>query len=809
MALSIAGFTIFLLVNKDFIKNKTIQALNEQLQAEVKINGNIDVTFFSSFPKLNVSFDQVVIKDKLREGKNLAELGNVSVSLNPWRIFKKDYTIEGLILSDGYVYLFTDKAGDSNFLILKESDEQSSESNLIQLKQINLNNIELTYQNKSNGTFINIFTKSSSMAGLFYEEDFDINLKTEIASKDLIINETNYLPNLNIQGKLKLSYTGKDGCFVFTDNEISVEGNAFTINGQICTSNKTIDLKAQAEGSNLQNALGLLPKSWLQLDNIKGDGAYFISTWVQGSFDQPQIDLSFEIQNGNLDLLEHDIHLHNLQVKGAYSNRTQTGGSLQLNNFSFQSDESQFKGSLQIPNLNKIVLDAALSGHLDKDLLAAYLPKAYELTAGSIDFDQVNMQIIQQDSTWKLKKIEGAIDLVDLKGQIVSLNLPFILSGNLNGKENYLSAQNFIANIGENHLNFNGELRNLIEIALNSNPEVPIELGLDGILRSNYFNLNDFIKDNETNNSVESKPIGLPPIKGNLSIFINQFEYQKLTVKNLQIQAQANQTSYNFVIDNAEALGGKFQGNLQTAVTGNDFEVNLQCNIQQVDMQKLFIAFNNFDQDGLTSENIKGQLNAQLMMSATWRNFSEFDSKSFLMQSHLELKDGELINFAPLLSLSGKLEVEQLQKLYFTDLSCDVSIKNEVINIPMTEIQSNLLSLQAGGQHYFDGRIDYKLVLNLKNLLAAKFKKNKTTEEDYVNDAKGGINIYISMTGTSDNPIISYDKKSVKEKIKTDFKEEKMEFKNLFKKEELSEFEKNEVKFEELKEEDKYLEWEE
>ena len=99
--------------------------------------------------------------------------------------------------------------------------------------------------------------------------------------------------------------------------------------------------------------------------------------------------------------------------------------------------------------------------------------------------------------------------------------------------------------------------------------------------------------------------------------------------------------------------------------------------------------------------------------------------------------------------------------------------------------------------------------LNLKNILAAKFKAKQTISPDYVNEVEGGINLYISMTGTVDNPIISYDKTSVKEKIKEDFKDEKNEFKNLFKKEEKSEFENQEREFETVKEEDKFLDWEE
>ena len=48
-------------------------------------------------------------------------------------------------------------------------------------------------------------------------------------------------------------------------------------------------------------------------------------------------------------------------------------------------------------------------------------------------------------------------------------------------------------------------------------------------------------------------------------------------------------------------------------------------------------------------------------------------------------------------------------------------------------------------------------------------------------DQKGGLNLYLTMKGTVDEPIIKYDKLSVKEKIKEDLKEEKKELKEILK----------------------------
>ena len=348
----------------------------------------------------------------------------------------------------------------------------------------------------------------------------------------------------------------------------------------------------------------------------------------------------------------------------------------------------------------------------------------------------------------------------------------------------------------------------MLGLILNKNNPEAFDLGINGKISTTYFNLNDFIpKENSSFSSSNNAP-SLPPINGSLSIDIQKFIYQKLEMSNVKIKAYAENTRYKFDVEQAQTLGGSVQGFLITEIKETDFEVNLNCIVNKINIQKMFEAFDNFGQESMGSQNVKGTLQSELRMSATWKNFTEFDSKSFLMQSHIELLNGELINFSPLLSLAGKLEIKQLEHLYFTDLNTTISIENEVIHMPMTEIQSNLLSLKVGGTHTFNNDLNYILVLNLKNLLAAKFKKKKTTEDDYVNDVQGGINLYIKMTGTVDNPIISFDKSSVKDKIKNDFKEEKQEFKNLFKKEEKSEFEKNELKFEELKIEDKFLEWE-
>ena len=804
------GFGLFLFLNKDFIKNQTISALNSQLDALVAVNGDIDLIFFSTFPEIYLSFDNVIIEDKLRMNDTLASIGNLSLTLNPLSILKKNYTIEGIIARDGFLHLYIDEKGLTNYNILKASEQENKSSNILKLKKIYLSNINIDYLDKSENTLVQVFSKSTTIAGSFYDEDFDLIIDMKLLSKKIRIDQANLLEGKNIEGKLKLKYTGKNACIIFDDNDVSIENNIFKLEGSICSKTSLLSLVAKAEGDDLKNALGLIPNEWFNSSVVKGTGKYKLNASIKGSFKDPIINLDFEINKGNLNLAEQDLNLQNLSVNGRYSNASNKGGSLVINSFATTIGASNLTGNFSIPKLDDLLISAQLDGKLDYVLLNKYLPEVYKLNAGSLGFSNLNLSIYQNksDSLWSLKKIEGSISLDNLNGEITSLGLPFKCTGLLTGKENYLIASNINVLIGRNHLNFDGQLRNLLGLILNKNNPEAFDLGINGKISTTYFNLNDFIPKENSSFSSSNKAPSLPPINGSLSIDIQKFIYQKLEMSNVKIKAYAENTRYKFDIEQAQTLGGSVQGFLITEIKETDFEVNLNCIVNKINIQKMFEAFDNFGQESMGSQNVKGTLQSELRMSATWKNFTEFDSKSFLMQSHIELLNGELINFSPLLSLAGKLEIEQLEHLYFTDLNTTISIENEVIHMPMTEIQSNLLSLKVGGTHTFNNDLNYILVLNLKNLLAAKFKKKKTTENDYVNDVQGGINLYIKMTGTVDNPIISFDKSSVKDKIKNDFKEEKQEFKNLFKKEEKSECEKNELKFEELKIEDKFLEWE-
>lgn len=808
--ISFFGFGLYIYLNKNFIKNQVINAINKELDAKVNVNGKIDLTLFESFPKITLKFDDIYIEDKLRKNDTLAFLNTIQFSINPFSIIKKDYSIEGIKLTKGFVHLYINENGQQNFDIIKSNTEENKESSILNLKSIVLEEIGLKYLDKPNSIFSHSYTEKSEIKGVFEQKDFKISINIQhFLNKNFTINETDILNGKNIEGSIKIVFNEKENCYIFDQNSIKIENNDAEITGKYCNTDNTIELNAQIKGTSLNDALNLVPKKWLTIQDYSGNGNYVLNASVNGNIDNLKLNADFELKKGNINLNKEELQLSNVSVKGNYNNLKYKNGSLNLQSFSFSTLNSNFSGSLNYPNLDKTELQTQIKATLNKELLNKYLSEHFNFTDGNIGINNLLLDISERENgKWKINNVAGNILINEIKGQAVKINLPVSCSGEFSGTKNYLTVLNLKTLFGKNDIEFDGEIKNLLEQIINNDYSQP--LGVYGKLNSTYFNLNDFIAPNTANISEENntKQIVFPAINGKVNVEINEFIYQKLNLKNLNLNCSANGTTYQFNIAPIDALGGTFNGTLVSNIIGeNDLEINLNGSTKNIQVSELFNAFDNFGLEDLQSNNIKGSLTADFALTSVWNNFSNFNKDKFIMSSKVLLQNGELNNYKPLMSLSNMLDINQLSNLRFEDLSTNIIIEKGIIYLPSTEIKSNLLSLKAGGTHTFNNEIDYKIILNLKNLLAAKFKTKEAGKENYVNDVTGGINIFISITGTVDNPIIKYDKESVRKKIKQDFKDEKQDFKDLFKKNSKSEFEEDKTEFEEFNTEE-YLEWE-
>ena len=145
----------------------------------------------------------------------------------------------------------------------------------------------------------------------------------------------------------------------------------------------------------------------------------------------------------------------------------------------------------------------------------------------------------------------------------------------------------------------------------------------------------------------------------------------------------------------------------------------------------------------------------------------------------LQVKNGELNNFEPIMALSSYLknEDENLSRLRFSDLESRIIISNDTVYISDVYIGTNVRNIKIGGYHTLDQHIDYRLSVPIINS-----KKDKDEAFGEVKrDKEGKLYMPFRIKGTTADYKVNYDLKTASSNFIKGIKKELSEIGNAFK----------------------------
>jgi hypothetical protein len=210
--------------------------------------------------------------------------------------------------------------------------------------------------------------------------------------------------------------------------------------------------------------------------------------------------------------------------------------------------------------------------------------------------------------------------------------------------------------------------------------------------------------------------------------------------------------------------------------------VTCNASLKRLNIHKLFYQFENFGQSTMTADNLQGVGTAEVEFASVWKSDLTVDLKRIYARSNMTIEKGELIRFEPMKALSKYVKVSELEDITFPTMQNIIEIRDEKILIPKMDIQSSALDVTLSGTHTFNNDIDYHVKVLLSDILFQKARKAKKENDEFgvVEDDKSGrTSLFISMTGTVDNPIFKYDKQSAKQNLKENIAEEKHTLKQI------------------------------
>ncbi|MFY0674079.1 MAG: AsmA family protein [Bacteroidia bacterium] len=201
----------------------------------------------------------------------------------------------------------------------------------------------------------------------------------------------------------------------------------------------------------------------------------------------------------------------------------------------------------------------------------------------------------------------------------------------------------------------------------------------------------------------------LPFSKMRFDVEVDQFIYHRLNIKNIDAKLMTTPNHYLYVDTlSMDIAGGSL--NMNGYFNGNDSEnIYLKPNlkVKHVNLDELLFKFENFGQDAIVSENLHGQLTANI--TGNIRVYPDLVPDLDQSEIHMDVLaiDGRLENYDYMLMLSDYFGDKNLANVKFDTLQNHIDLTNGVLSIPKMTIESTLGHLEISGKQDLEDNIEY------------------------------------------------------------------------------------------------------
>lgn len=807
------------------LKQILVEELNEQLLTKVEINGEASIAFWESFPMVSLEIKNVVIYgSKPFIKKKVLVCDRAYLAMDIMDVINQRWNIKSILLEKANLYLFKNKNGKINYQFVKNNKSSKEQEIQFNINKATLKKVLLIYEDETNELVINNIIDNAIFKGKFSKDELALDLSIKSLVKNISYQQQNYLPEktFDLTGSIKIDNTKNQ--YQVVSKSLNIQDNEFSFNGLFSPQKNgtNISININTEDGNISNIIKLMPQNLTNsIKDLNLEGFINSNININGLVNantNPFINAKATLKNGSFKVSAINSNAENISAVISYNN-----GSYKNNQSSvFKVDmitgvvaKNNIKGQLEIKNFDDPNLYVQYSGNLDLGVLQPLIiNESIQGLTGLLQIENLDLRT----NINKLKKLESEQDLqIETTLKIENLQLKIkdeifsIAKGNLQLNQKDINLQNAVLNGLQSNINLNLNCENwkayLFAI---TKPESALinQLIINADVNADNFNWTqwqNFFKVESSPSKVKSNTFinrnQLANLGGKAKVKIKSFNYDKFNANAITTELTFTPNQIFLHNLNFAALKGEADAKGYFAFKERILEVNFSLVARNTNIKKLFSSFNNFNQNAIKEENLEGTLTSDIKFSAIW-NKGIFDPNSLYTYADIKIDNGALLNFKPLESLSRFVKLDELKNIRFGTLKNTIEIKNQTITIPKMLISSSVLNIGVMGTQSFLGNINYQVKLNLFDVLGKKFGRNKQSFE-FEEPDENSFNLFLTITGTTDKPIVNYDRTGIKDK----FKKQKEAFKD-FKEGKQEPYTKNkESKDWELKEELEEIKW--
>jgi hypothetical protein len=714
--------------------------------------GDINIGFKHTFPRIAFTIDTLTLRDSLwsQHHHDLISAIRVYATLDFFKLIVGKINIGRVQLESPKIYIYTDTSGYTNTSLFKKNNPPKKEApQNLDYPILQINNGTLEVDKKDNNKFFgyDIRNLECKIHGDPGDRSLKIDIDLDCKIQRMTFNQEKgpFLGNKTVTGDFQIIFNKDSKVLQFEKIKLDVDGQPFILAGKFFLA----EVPTPFTLSWVTDNLSFRKASSFLSENIRLKlGEYDISetiTHLTGSMDNsepeyktPLIHLRLNVENRNLvtplvkiDGASFTATFNNEEVKGRGHEDSNT--VMHFSPFKASWDKINFKcDSIVIRNL----IHPRMNMQISSDFLLENINTIFDENVLSFNKGSGKINMIYQGSLEQnydsSRMISGNFNMDSAALTYVPRNLQFTRGQGVirfDKKDIIIDDLNLYS--GTTDLIMSGRVKSIFYLINQKNKK----LTLDWAIKSNKLNLNDFtsyLKQQHTkvvpkkNKSSLAKTLTeftnlLESANFNLNLNAKQLIYKKFVANNLIANMEMDDNAISLKKIDLQHAGGSIsiQGIVRNNPAANPFSFKSQLN--NVNVSKIFYAFNNFGLKSPTDKNIAGTLTADITLQGGFTTKAQLISEELKGFVKFNMNDGKLINFEPVQKIQQTVfKSRNFSDIQFADLHDLLEINGNNIKINRMEIRSSVITMFVEGIYNTKTGPDLSIQVPLSNLKANK-----------------------------------------------------------------------------------------
>jgi hypothetical protein len=749
--------------------------LDEHLLTELSMS-DIRFSILKDFPRATVELTNPVLLSGEHFNTHhfdgsyadtLLKAKSISFRFDLVKLLREDYEIKSIQFSEGSLNILIDHNHQHNVNVWKSSTsihDTPLNLNAILLHSMRIRIISLPATLRAEAMVRRVLFKGS-----YAHKTLSGDARGGFHVDSLTYGNNTILRHAQVHWQIKLSYDSIR--FIIPQGKLTINKASSLVAFRYDNNQQSFGLTVTIPKFGLEEIMSLVPfKDPLSMRDYSFSGSGRLTASIRGAFSgkNPLMIRSY-FKLWGCKALNSKTHtaIRDISCEGSMIGSNPDNLRLKIKSFDAMLGEGRWDGSLTLNSIKRLQYDANINARIDLSSLCDFvnIPQIKEIK-GFVAAD------LSASGNFKPSADSLYLNLTDLKkghllfsdAGITLRDQPWQIS-RISGRAEWdkmLTFDTLWLQVNNTLVKVNGSLANITEY-LHRNGSLEANLSC----YTESLNTNDilaFSPDGGKTHAASGQSFVPSDVHLKINLQANHFTSGKFNASEMSVRLLVTGDS---IIARDYSL--KFPDGLITgdAIIRQDEQkrMSIVCNSvsHRINIQQLFSAFNNFAQHFISDQNVRGQLSGSINFYACWDSLLRLQTETIKAHANIEIINGELVQFDPILKLSKYIRVEELRLIRFSQLRNTIYIKDRKVTIPEMAINSNAFNIKIAGQHSFDNVFDYRLRVRLSEVLFNKAQKKKKDMQEFLieEDLADQPTIPLMILGTPDNYDVRFDRRKV------------------------------------------------